>query len=256
MSIDEYFLITDPPQRASLKKKWITTILTAIQGGEQRFALLTWPRRSLAYDFVPLTRSDLNYINRILFKNLHNTLGFPFFQDKTLLTSQASSGQKILHVESTLYRNFEIGAPCMLLASRSSYEVGSIAALSTNQITLEDNLSHTWPVGTMIYPVLIGKVNSIEEIQISNSRYGGISILANEDYDDAITRHTPNISMFQIYKDFPVFHFRPKLGSLKQGLSHPYDYLAFFGKSYSESTYLETSIPLEGNFLAREKQTI
>jgi hypothetical protein len=256
LTIDEYFLISTPPRAGSLKKKWITTILTSITGDEQRFALLTWPRRTLTYNFSPLDKSDLNYVNRVLFKNLHKTWGFPFLQDKTLLTSTASSGQKILNIGSSSFRNFEVGAPCIILESRSSYEVGTIDVLAETQITLKDNLAQAWPAGTPVYPVLKAKISAEEEIAISNSRTGGISIMAAEDYDGDITRHVPDISMFQLYKDAPVFNFRPKTGALKQRLSHPYDYLDYLGKSYSESNWIETGISLRGAYLARTKETI
>jgi len=248
LSIDEYFLLPSKNEAFSFKKKWLTEILTAIDGNEQRSALLTWPRRSLTIASIALTSSDLNYIKRIFFKKLHLTWGIPFYQDRTVLTSQAASGQKTLNVESTQYRNFEIGAPCILLESKSSFEPGTIASFNDTQITFEENLASTWPVSTPVYPVLQAKIMAEQEMNLHNPSFGEIFFTATEDYSEGISRYSPDVSMFPVYKELPVFHIRPEQGSLKQILFHPYQYLVFLGKSYSESHWAETAHRLKGHY--------
>src|SRR4030042_2162647 len=112
--INEYLFI--PPNwrdNVSLKRRWQTTVLTSIDGHEQRSALLTWPKRIL--NFSPLTKSfaETAYVKRKLYKNLHNVWGIPFWMDRTSLISQATGGQGTLNVGSKSERNFEVGAACV-----------------------------------------------------------------------------------------------------------------------------------------------
>lgn len=235
----------------------MTVILQSITGDEQRSALLTWPRRSIVMSGFPTNAGDLNYLKRILFKNLHLTFGIPFWQDKTTLVSEAAINQNILNVGSTQYRNFEVGSLCILLVSRSSYAVRTIASIDSNtQITLSVNLSATWPAGTPIYPILKAKINPQQEIDLNDPSMGKINIIATEDFDDGITRHIPDISGFPIYPDIPIFNFKPRYGQLKQILYHPYEYLAFLGKSYNESNWIETIISFEGEYFINGRDSI
>jgi hypothetical protein len=202
------------------------------------------------------TSSDLNYLKRILYKKLHLSWGIPFWQDKTTLTSQAASGQKILSVGSTQYRNFEIGALCIIMASRTSYEIGTIDILATNQITILANLASTWPAGTSVYPVMKAKIQPEQVINLRNPKRGQINLIALEDYDGGITRHIPDISSFPTLESIPVFNFRPEHESIEEGLFHPYESLIFLGKSLSASDWIETGHRLKGDFLARGRDTI
>lgn len=256
MTVDEYFLLKPATKGYSFKKRWMTTMLISINGDEQRSAIFTWPRRSIEMNILPSNAGDLNYLKRILFKSLHLSWGFPFWQDRTTLTAQASSGQKNLAVVSTNYRNFEVGTLCLLFSSRSSYEVGKIASFTPTGIVLVDNLSTTWPVGTEVYPLMKAKIQAQQEIGLRTPSIGNIQIVAMEDYDGEITRHTPSISGFPTYSSIPVFNLRPRAEKLKQMLYHPYDYLSFFGKSQNESNWDETSLPLEGEYILLGRSNI
>ena len=248
MNIDEYFLLDPLHNSFRFKKRWQTGIQIGLDGEEVRSALFTWPRRSIGMTVFPTNAGDLNYLKRILFKSLHLIWGIPFWQGKTILTSQASSGQKILNVGSTQYRNFEVGGLCLLFISRSSKEVGTIASFTNTQITLVANLGSTWPAQTEVYPMMKSKIQAQQEIDLINPSMGDLAIVATEDFDDGITRHVPSIVDFPTYKYIPVFHYQPRYGQLKQILYRPYDYLAFLGKSYSQTHYGETVLPLGGDY--------
>lgn len=260
MTVDEYFLIKPTPNGYSFKKRWITTILPSINGiDEQRSALLTWPRRSIEMAIFPSNAGDLNYIKRVLFKNLHLSWGIPFWQDKTVLTSQALSGQATLNVGSTQYRNFEVGSLCLLFKSRLSNEnyVGTILSLTPpSTIVLTANLSVNWPVGTEVYPIMKSKIQAQQEIDLYDFSKGKIIITATEDYDSGVTRPTHSIATFPTYLGIPVFNLRPNSGQLKQSFYHPYDYLSFLGKSLSESNWGETAFPMEGEYLVNGRDCI
>jgi len=249
MTVDEYFLLEPTKNSFQFKKRWWTSIQTGLDGTEQRSSLITWPRRSITAKYFAKTYDELNYLKRILFKSLHLTWGIPFWQDKTTLISQASSGLKILNVGSTLYRNFEVGSLCILFQSITSFEVGEIDSFTETQITLVTNLSSTWPVGTKVYPLLKSRIEPQQEIDLLDPARGGIAITSYEEFDEDIERHVPNIDDFDVYLGLPIFHFKPRHNQLKQILYHPYSHLSFLGKSYKFTHYDETILPLEGEYV-------
>lgn len=255
IEINEYFLI--PPNWANpiiYRRRWQTTISSSLKGNEQRSGLLTWPRRTIVFN--PLTRNftESAFIKRKLHKNIHNVWGIPFWQDRTYLTSQASENQDTLDVESTEDRNFEVGALCILLASPSFCEVGTIASKTEKQIILEDDLDHTWPAGTDVYPVLKARIKSGQIINLGTSQNLDMEIEASEEYEDSITRHIGTALEFPTYPadGYPIFNIEPDWSNLgEQGFIHPYDYLSFYGKTLSISHYDETEFTLRFGYLQK-----
>jgi len=256
MTVDEYLLLEPAKGSFKFRKRWQTGIQIGLNGEEVRSALFTWLRRSITAKYFAKTHAELNYLKRILFKNLHLVWGIPFWQDETTLTSQASSGQKILDVGSTLHRNFEAGALCISFQSITSYEVGQVDSFTADQITLVDNLATTWPAGTKIYPLLKGKIEAQQEIDLIDPAKGGIVIDAHEEFDDGVARSVPSIASFPVYLTLPVFNLEPKYARLKQILYRPYSYLGFLGKSYSFTHYDEAVLSFEGEYVLLDREAI
>lgn len=254
------YILNRPNWADSVKyrRKWQTNIQISLSGEEQRSALLTWPRRSLSFSILSLDYSKISMLKKVLYKNLYNLLGVPFWQDGTVLTAKANSGQKTLNVQSVLSRNFEPGGLCILIASDTSYEDAIIGSILGNQITLQDNLAHTWPVRTEVYPVMISRVRSTQQIDMITSLYGKISADADEDYYAGITRHIGEVDgSFVFYRGSPIFNVRPNWASeINYKLYHPYDLLSFLGETFSMTHYDETAVGLKASYLETSKLSI
>jgi len=255
--VNEYFLI--PPDWANpvlFRKQWRTGLQNSLKNNDKRSALFTWPRRALSYDAVALEYTETAYIKRKIYKNLPNVWGIPYWQDRTALTAEASSGQAVLDVGSTQYRNFEVGALCILLASKDSYEVGTILSFTADQITLTGNLISTWPVNTDVYPILKCRIKTGQKFNSLSARLGKIAIAAQEAYDE-ITRHTPNIDDFPTYKSWPIFNIPPDWGQpVDMNFLHDYELLSFLGKTCSMSHWEETAFRFDAGYLADGKAEI
>lgn len=237
-------------------RKWQTNILTGLKGAEQRSALFTWPRRSLSYSILTLDFSEISTLKRVLYKNLHNLLGFPFWQDRTALSSPANAGQKILNIQSTINRNFEVGGLCVLI-SGVSFEDGVIGSFSDHQIVLQSNLVHSWPLGTEVYPVMISRVQSSQEINMITSLNGEMSIDGTEDYYGGIERHIGGDAAFPHYKGSPIFNCGPNWETkINYKLYHPYDRLMFLGKTFSMTHYDETAIGLKISYTESSRAAV
>ena len=252
--VNEYFLI--PPDwktPVSFRKQWRTGLQSSLKDNEKRSALFTWPRRALGYDAVAMEYAESAYIKRKIYKNLHNVWGIPYWQDMTALTAEAASDQAILNVGSTQYRNFEVGAQCILLASKDSYEVGTILSFTADQIVLTANLTGTWPAGTDVYPILKCRIKTGQKFNSLSARIGKIHIETREEYDE-ITRHTPNIDDFPAYKDWPIFNIPPDWSRpVDTSFLHDYELLSFLGKTHSTSHWEEIALRFAAGYLADGK---
>ncbi len=238
------------------RKRWQTSIQSSINGYEKRTALYTWPRRSLSFPIFTGDYSSVALLKRKLYKNLHQIWGVPFWQDGTILTSQAQSGQKTLNVRSTKYRNFEVNAPLIIFSNENNYEICKIDNLTENQIIVKKNLTQTWSTGTSVFPLLQGRLESGQAIDFLSSQISEANFEVKEEFDIEIVRNTGNIVGFPLYLGQPIFNFEPDWGKVTQTFIHPYHYLTFLGKTLSLSHYDETEFGLKMNILAIGKYNI
>ena len=189
-TINEYLLI--PPNWANpvvYRRRWQTTLTSSLKADESRSAIFTWPRRTLS--FTPLAKNftESAYIKRKLHKSLDGVWGVPFWMDRTVLTSQANSGDNHLHVGSTLYRNFEVGASCILIKMVNGLPVSEVRVVgslpSDAQINLATNLGATWIAGTEVYPLIKARIKSGQVINLLGSRFSQMEIEGTEEYDNS-----------------------------------------------------------------------
>jgi len=255
--VNEYLLI--PPDWGNsfiYRRKWQTSIQSAINGIEKRSALLTWPRRTLSYYLSTQNYSSSNLLKRKLYKNLHNVWGIPFWQDKTKLTSQALSGSAILNVQSTQNRNFEVGGSCLLYGSENLYEVKIISSFTNTEILLSSNLAITWPIRTEVYPILKGRLKTDIGLDMNTSVLAEMQIEAMEEYDDTVTRQIGDVSGFSFYKGYPLFDLEPSWGKVSQTFIHPYNWNFYLGKGITLSYFNETDFGLKMDHVIKEKSNI
>lgn len=264
--VEEYLLIP-PNWNVSVKyrRRWQTTLLTSLKGNEQRSSLLTWPRRTLLYSLLTNNFYELAYIKRKLHKGLHKIWGVPFWQDRAILTSPANKGENLLNVNSTRYRNFEVGASCILIKMVDCLpvcEMGIIGSLpgSYTQIVLTENLSlYDWAVGAEVYPLLKARLRSGQEFASRTSGMGSMDIEAAEEFDDGVARYVGDDSEYPKYpidSNIPIFDKEPNWQIMNMSFIDPYDLLSFLGKSAFLSYYDEGGIGLSMDFLISGKSSI
>lgn len=234
ISVDEYLFIPHSWKKPlEFSIEWRTNLLSMISKGEQRSSLVTWPRRGLKLDIRPASIENFNYLKRHLYKSLHKLWGIPYWQDKTELSSDASSGQPILQVLSTQHRNFEEGGLCVVLSSLTSYEVGAINSLDPSQITLNTNLTFSWGAGTEVYPILKGRLKAAVGLEIPVPQVGGLALEFDEAWDENIVKSLGDASAFPTYNDIPILNLKPDWSTpVKQSILHPYELLQFLGKDF------------------------
>ncbi|MBW1666842.1 MAG: hypothetical protein JRJ66_02085 [Deltaproteobacteria bacterium] len=176
-------------QQVSVTRSWRTTLFRSKTGREMRTALRTFPVRGMRFLVDSLSQAETAYIKRVLKFGLAKLLGVPYWVDSAELSSQANSGQAVLNVDSTQYKEFESGRMVVILDPDDieSYELGEVSSFDDTSITLTANLANTWPAGSMVYPLLPARVEGDPEITSRTSGYGTFSFSVQESFEATTT---------------------------------------------------------------------
>lgn len=254
------FIFTLCPDTQKISHTWKTSIQTTVKGAEKRSALFTWPRIKLSNSFVLNIPKTINYLKRNLYRYADAVWGVPVWTDKTVLTSQAASGQKIINVQQTDYRHFYSGRSFILVnpADTSIYEIGTIDILTSAQITALTNLTNTWPAGSLALPLYDCRVSPQEEISASSLRNQTFDLEANEAFESLRAfSYTLPISGAPTYQGLDLF-----LGTINYpityGFKRPYDLTQFLGLGYSYANFNagDNSLSLKTSLTRSSRQSI
>jgi len=247
MSVNAY--LTLPPGRGlALSHIWKTGMQKSITGKGKRSALYTWPRLKIGYKYKLTSDAKQNWLKRRLFKYPDELWGVPVWPDKTILTAQAASGQKVISIESSANRHFYEDRDAILIdpSDYTSYEAVTIDVLAADQITTAGNLANTWPANSLIFPLYYFHIPKGPEVIPQYIKYGTFQLEATESFES-----TPSFSYSlpasgaDIYEGYDLLFIRPFKDGRKQPFEHRYSILQSLGPAYSESTYVETLTPLE-----------
>lgn len=136
--------------------EWLTDVITAYDGSEQRSRSRLAARRAFEYSWIVDGDASAHTLN--LLQGWQNRVfSMPVWMDKTRLAVAVSPGTTTLQVDTT-DRSFEVGGFMALFVDKDNYEQMEIATVSTGQLTLTKPLAQAWPVNTPVYPVVIGRL--------------------------------------------------------------------------------------------------
>jgi hypothetical protein len=249
-------------QDQQLSHTWRTTIQETIEGGEKRSALQTWPRVTLDNQIQFTTDQEKTFIRTMLSRELYGFWKIPIISDKTTLSSQAASGQKVLAVTETDYRHFYDGRECALINPDDweSYEIVEIDTIdSSTQITAADNLVSTWPTGTLVFPLYQFRITDEQELTSKFHTVTGIDINAEEAFETqrtfTYTLPTIDTGVFPTYNSLSLFLKRPR-PPISEKFRSPYTLLMGMGIKTPFSNYDHTRGIFDRNFQFTTKKEI
>jgi len=227
--------LTMQPYSQSISHLWRTSILTNMIGWEQRSALYTWPRITLRGKYSPTGTTEINWLKRKLLRSTDALWGIPAWMDKTTLTAQAASGQKVMAVGATGNRHFYAGRQVILINPDNfqSYEVKTIDTLAAAQINTTVNLTSTWPVGTWVLPLYECRINQGHEVASQYQLWQAFELDATEAYETARTfAYSLPVSGADQYNSIDILLHKP-LNPVTYKYQRAYDLLQFLGLGYA-----------------------
>lgn len=212
MIADDYFLV-EPDWQYYIEsgRAWKTSIQLSLSKAEKRASLKSYPTKRLLYTVVPFSSDENNYIRRKLYRGSGKIFGVPIWTDRCATTQVVDSGSgTTFTVNDNSLRQFEVGAPLVLLQDINNYEVREIVTIGSNSFTVDSSFTGTWGSSTDVYPILQGRINRSTNLK-EETTYGhsGIMIECIEEYDPDITRTLYSGSTFTTYLGLPVLNLEP-----------------------------------------------
>jgi hypothetical protein len=138
--------------------EWLTDVLTAYSGKEQRRSIRTAPRRTLEYSY--LLQSENTVVHDLLLGSRQAiSFAVPAWLDKVRLSTKAEAGDTVLQVDSNPYALTPDGLAIIYLNERL-YEVVRVEGSSISEINLTGSVQYDWPAGASVYPLQIAHMET------------------------------------------------------------------------------------------------
>ncbi len=130
---------------------------------------------------------------------MHRQLGIPMWHDGCVVTTAISPGDSVINVDTTNYMEYETYKELIIVGGFitddwEDYEPIAVLSFTDTTITIEDNVQDSWPVGSMIFPVLPARIEMTQELTIPTDRYNRFSLIAKETFEQTSTTTTTIIT--------------------------------------------------------------
>lgn len=187
MTTIDFYLTMRPDWSGGIEatRTWRTSIQQAVTGSETRSALFSVVRRGWAYKIQALGISDLAWLKKVLWRDMHLIVGIPIWTDGVALTDSVDAGlDLILPVTSLSGREFgEVGTEAILIDSENPdhWEAVAMDFPAWNDLYLLDAVTGDWPAGTMVYPVAACRIEPAQTIRALTAGVGEFTVNAVED---------------------------------------------------------------------------
>lgn len=249
-------VIPIPMAAQRLGHVWRTTVHENITGAETaRSSLLTWPRIRMDNQLVINSGAKRRFLFAQIVRNLDQVVGLPIVVDRAVLTAQAAAGSAVLTLDDTAGRHLYAGRDLILVdaADWSSYETAEISSVdASTQITLDANLSTTWPAGTLVYPLYGCRIGPELSRSLAYDNFHSIDLAAVEAFESArsFSYSLPSIdtAVFPTYNSRPVFLYEP-IYPVDETYRHPYRLIGSIGIQTAAGNFTATRGVLSRGFL-------
>jgi hypothetical protein len=184
--------------------EWSTDLMQAKTGPEQGRRLRISPRIFQAFDALEAGAAR-RHLENVLIANGAGTWGVPLVQDVTVLTEAASTGSMALACDTT-DRRFHVGGRALLVADNPrTFDVGTVAAIAVDELTLEDEPSVAWPAGTRVVPLESGRLTGMPPLW----RFSANAVPLRVEFRLADPLDVPEDVGDAAYRGLPVFEIPP-----------------------------------------------
>ena len=137
---------------------WLTDILQAWDGTEQRATLREPAGHTLEFEVVTFDAQELAWLQNLLTGSQERVWGVPWWPDASLLSASLPSGSTSISA-ATSGKAYESGAQALLWAGPRSCEAVTVSTVGASALTVSATAA-TWPAGTVLLPVREGRLTA------------------------------------------------------------------------------------------------
>lgn len=145
------------------KLGWLTDVMIAQGGVEQRVGLRDAPRRALAYDLAALDRHQTNVLETMLLGWQSRLWAVPVWTDRQDLAAALAAGSLTVPCTTAGYE-FAADGLALLWLAHDRHEAVEVASVGASSLTLKAATVDAWPAGTRLYPVRLGRMPARQKL--------------------------------------------------------------------------------------------
>lgn len=187
----------------SLRTIYNTIVKEALDLGEERQGRVPRSLFGIRYQTLPLTGQATGYIRRVMELAQALPIVMPVWTEPSKLMAGVGIGATTLLTDDTSPTLFSVLHDYVIIwQDYKTWEVLAISALAAlgDSITLADATTRAYPAGTLIYPILIGKLPRAESKNITDEH--GV---ASPDFEETFNGLTDQSVVEQILPTFESF---------------------------------------------------
>lgn len=139
--------------------EWLTDIIEAHDGTEQRLQVRQEPRQSFEASVLLDDHGELSKLRVALASWQHREWGWPCWHEAVKLGASLGAGSGSISVDTTL-ADFRAGGLAIIHSSPTVYEVVEIDTLASDSLTLADNTTLTHTAGSSVMPLRMARMGA------------------------------------------------------------------------------------------------
>jgi len=129
------------------------SVIEKSTGKEQRMKLRKNPRQFFEHDYKIIDELVRSEIDMSLAKNHHRLWAAGVWEHEVATTAAVAVGDTVIAVANTDFSDFRVGGSAALFVEDGVYDLGGLAAVSTNSITFSSGVANAYPAGSRIVPM-------------------------------------------------------------------------------------------------------
>jgi len=158
-----------PPSDGTVQEKlsWLTDVIKASDGTEQRLSARLYPRQEISFSALTVRDFDRNQLNAFLFDWQSNIFGVPLWWDARVVDQNVAVNDVTIHVANTQWADFRVGGLAVIISfdedgnrTADTLEISAVSA-SPSIVTFTSGAANAYTAGrTMLVPVVPGVLNN------------------------------------------------------------------------------------------------
>jgi hypothetical protein len=183
--------------------EWLTDVMTAFNGREQRLQLRGNPRRSLKYLLTFETKNKISRFESMLWGWQSLVFAIPVWMDWIRPTAVIAIGATTISV-STVLRDFSATRLAIIWRDYRTWEIVEIQSLTSSQLTLVKATQQAWTTMDRIIPIRLGMAPNSLSIPRATGTIGEASVVFSLEPESAIDSNRLGTSSLTQYKTLDV----------------------------------------------------